>query len=63
MRVGALAGRAGLMGRCAPESQPDCFANDSEDGPVGQVGLNPRGVSEIRREIPLSRSNEWRLRR
>ena len=38
------------------------FAWKSFQGPAGQVGVNPDGVSEIRRETPLRRSNGKRLR-
>lgn len=49
------------MEKCVPESQPDRVADNSDGGPVRQVGRDPKSGSEIRREIPLSRSNARRL--
>lgn len=34
----------------------------SVQGPAGQVGVNPEGISEIRRETPLRRSSAKTLR-
>lgn len=50
------------VGRSVPAHPPIRHAVKSVNGPVGQVGDNPRGVLEIQRETPLRRSNGQRMR-